>query len=64
MSNWIRVDSYKDLPVGTWLVAVELPTGSTREYHIAEVADNMTTIGNHFAWDMPKVFKYKALDLS
>jgi hypothetical protein len=64
MNNWIEVNGAEELPPGTWLVEVDCPVNSKRRFHVAEAHPNMTTVGNHFHWDMPRVIRYKAIEES
>ncbi len=57
-SEWISVESYRDIPVGTWQVATEARGSRGAETHIATVAKNVTIIGNCFAFDLPRVYAY------
>ena len=60
MDEWIPVDGYKNLPVGTWLVEIESES-MFGFLHTANVGKNVTTIGGNFAFDVPKVVAYQAL---
>ena len=57
-SEWISVESYRDIPVGTWQVATEARGSRDAETHIAKVEKNVTIIGNCFAFDLPRVYAY------
>ena len=56
--EWISVESYRDIPVGTWQVATEARGSRDAETHIATVEKNVTIIGNCFAFDLPRVYAY------
>ena len=61
MDNWISVDSYKDVPIGRWLVQVEDHEYSDNNMHVMTSRKNLTLIGNYFAFDMPRVIAYQPL---
>ena len=60
MSDWIEVKSHRDVPIGNWVVQLE------RESHGCDIAimkkmENITLIGDHFAFDHSKVLRYQPL---
>ncbi|AUR85578.1 restriction alleviation protein [Vibrio phage 1.076.O._10N.286.51.B7] len=57
-SQWISVDGYENLPLGTWQVATEARGTRSAETHIATVENHVTLIGNYFAFDLPRVYAY------
>jgi hypothetical protein len=57
--DWVAVDSYKDLPLGTWLV--KMPVGDEHKLQIAYVHQNITFIGHCFAFDERRVTAYKSI---
>lgn len=63
--KWIACDDYKKLPVGEWLVKIDV----IREpYHIAFVTEEtgdghkMVTVGGHFSFDMGNLIAYSAFE--
>lgn len=60
MGKWIRVNSHADLPIGDWLVLLEKKMLESR-IQVASVRPNITTIGNYFYFDAPRVIGYVAL---
>ena len=61
MSEWIKVESYKDLPVGDWLVQVDDPVFDTLILHTAAIRSNVGIIGGLFAFDQRDVIAYRPL---
>lgn len=58
--KWKRVDDYKQLPEGSWLVELEEPMlGSNLA--VARAHPNLTTIGGRFAFEAPRVIGYANL---
>ncbi len=60
MSEWIKVDGYKDLPEGQWLVKVDEPHFDLY-YHTAMVHPNITMIGGLFGFDAHRVIAYRSI---
>lgn len=60
MSEWIKVDGYKNLPEGNWLVRLEESILGSK-IHVANTHQNCTFIGGSLAFDMPKVVEYRPL---
>ena len=58
--DWIKVDGYKDMPVGFWLVEVD-ESWHGLTMHTAAIRKNMSVIGGHFAFDMGRVLRYRPL---
>lgn len=58
MDNWIKVSSYKDIPQGEWMVAINDVLRDKIKIESCEVFNNICVIGGHFAWDMSRVFAY------
>lgn len=58
---WIHVDSWKDVPVGIWIVKIENSNRERNPYQIIEVLSNVAIIGHHFAFDENRVIAYKPL---
>ena len=60
-SEWIKVDSFRDLPVGAWLVQLSEPHYHN-VLHTAHVHPNVTIIGGSFGFDVDgDVVAYRAL---
>lgn len=57
---WIKVDSYKDIPVGSWLVQCDEPSHGCL-FHVANVRENVTVIGGVFGFDQRPVVAYREL---
>lgn len=55
-TEWTFVGCYKDIPVGIWLVKLDVG-----EYHVMDCNPNGSTIGHHFAFDEERVVAYKSL---
>jgi len=59
MSEWISIND--ELPEGDCLVYLEPDGHGTARMHTASYHPNLTTIGNHFSFDMPKVTHWRPL---
>lgn len=64
--EWISVESYKDLPIGTWQVAMIDKNGEVLT-ELAKVKQGgnslICVIGGHFAFDYSdRVYAYKQID--
>ena len=58
--DWIPLDDWKDLPIGTWLVKVKK---DRKPYHVAHVNETssgskLLIVGNYFSWDMGEPIAY------
>ena len=60
MNEWTRVNSWKELPTGNWLVQIAEPRCGL-VLHTASVHPNVTVIGGLFGFDMPRVIAYRKL---
>lgn len=60
MDKWTRVNGYKELPVGNWLVLLNKEVFGSK-IQVAAVHPNMVTVSGHFAFDVPMVIGYMAL---
>jgi hypothetical protein len=58
LNSWIEVDGIGNMPAGNWLVYMP---GHVHPVQAANVHRNISTIGSHFDFDMPKVTAYKKL---
>lgn len=63
-NSWIDVDSYDDIPIGEWLVALD---SDCDVHHIATVIVNssgqkLVIIGNYFHFDMNRVIAYRGFE--
>ena len=47
--KWIKVDGYRKLPIGEWLVYI--PEDNIGKYHVALVYENITLVGGSFAFE-------------
>jgi hypothetical protein len=56
-SIWIAVESFKDVPKGSWLFKTE-EERSGNTVHTGTNFGNGCVIGGHFAYDMPRVIAY------
>lgn len=56
-SEWVSVDSYEEIPIGTWQVA-ELRKVGSPAIHIAEIGANLSIIGGHFGFDRGRIYAY------
>lgn len=61
MYAWIKVDSYKDIPIGDWLVQTEEPVFDTLVMHTAAIRSNVGVIGGLFPFDQRRVVAYRPL---
>ncbi len=61
MSEWIKVDSFADLPVGDWLVQVDRPIFGTLVLHTAAIRENVGVIAGLFPCDQRRVIAYRSL---
>lgn len=63
-SEWIKVDSYKDLPLNTPVIVKVHNMSSIYGYtlQIAVNDDKCPMIGHYFAWDCDKVIAYKTVE--
>lgn len=55
-SAWTRIDGVAAAPVGQWLVMLE-----DGKRHVMVKHPNITIVGGHFSFDMPKVTHYAPL---
>lgn len=60
MDDWIEVSGYKDVPIGNWIVQVD-KSSSDCDMHVMNVHKNISTVGQHFTFDMPRVLRYHPL---
>ena len=47
--KWIKIDGYRKLPIGDWLVYI--PEDNVSKYHVANVHKNITLVGGNFAFE-------------
>lgn len=59
-SEWTQVGGYEDIPVGLWLVKLDIPE-SINPYQVAEINEKASVIGHHFAFDEVRVLSYRKL---
>jgi len=60
MGDWIEVSSYKDIPIGNWLVQLEKESHGC-DMQVIKRRENVSIIGDSFAFDHSKVLRYCAL---
>lgn len=63
MQDWIKCESYDDLPDGQWLVRVD---SERSPFHVAYVSANdrgsrLVIVGNYFSWDAKTIIEYKSI---
>lgn len=62
MSEWISVDGYKNMPVGTWLTLHEERNSREKELNVTTIWDNGAGVsGGLFVFDLPKITHYMKL---
>jgi hypothetical protein len=55
--NWTKVESWRDLPTGNWLVKVDKASHGLM-YHTASIRPNVAVIGGLFSYDQHRVVAY------
>jgi len=60
MSEWIKVESIKEVPEGQWLVKVDGTTLGLN-MHTASIHKNLSMVGGLFHFDQPNVIAYMPL---
>jgi hypothetical protein len=58
-TDWTPVESYKDVPMGFWLVKLE--TDMKCKYAILKRHENGSVVGDHFAFDSDRVIAYRSI---
>lgn len=59
-SEWVLVEDYLEVPLGLWLVKLDNSKNpDANPYHVIEREENLSIIGNHFAFDKNRVLAYK-----
>lgn len=62
--EWIKCDSWDDLPIGEWLVTVD--TKRDDKYHIAQCTGagtgKLIIVGSYFSFDMDNIVAYTTFD--
>jgi hypothetical protein len=62
MSEWISVDGYENMPVGTWLTWHESRPSRDCEFQVTTIGENGFAVsGNLFTFDLPRVTHYMPL---
>jgi hypothetical protein len=57
MSDWIKVNGSREVPVGKWLVAT-INKSNEVSIETCVAHENVVTVGNYFDFDMPPVIAY------
>lgn len=57
---WTKVESWKEIPEGAWLVQLESDSWGS-PFQVANIRKNTSIIGNVFAFDQKRVIGYHPL---
>jgi hypothetical protein len=60
MSKWISVKGYKEVPIGNWLVKADCKSHGCN-MSVIKRKENVTMIGDHFAFDHAPIIAYHPL---
>lgn len=65
MDDWIRIDDYKQLPVGEWYVIEEQRRGGYRQHvasvHLNDQGHKIAVVGSAFGFDRGTIVAYRAI---
>jgi len=60
--NWNPVNSYEDVPMGVWLVKLEVRQEDANPYQVLQRHPKCSIIGHFFAFDEARVIAYSPFE--